>query len=431
MLNLEGKIVTIIGAKRSGLALARLVLRLNGQLRISDSQAVEQMSKDDLDWINQRGIRLENNIHTREFISGSDFLVLSPGVRFDSIPVQWAKEMSIPVFGEIEFAYQFCQSPIIAVTGSNGKTTVVTLINKVLTQAGYKSRLCGNVGFPFSDYCIDGNEYDFFVLELSSFQLESLIDKDNSLRKDGRVKGFRPFIAVLLNFSQNHLDRHKDIAEYFEAKQKIFYNQTADDHAVLNHSSALIRDLTKKIDSTIHWFNQAENVAGLNPNFLAVRKVADILGVSEEGFNEVIHNFKGVEHRMELVRTLDGVDFINDSKSTTAEAGNWALSQMQRPVMMICGGKDKNIDFTVLAEIVRKKVKKMFVIGEAKEKIKNSFRGFVQIEECQKLEEAVRSAKNQADHGDCVLLSPMCASFDMFKDYEDRGRIYKSIVNNL
>lgn len=431
MLNLEGKIVTILGAKRSGLALARLVLRLKGQPKISDSQPVEQMSRDDLSWINEHGIKLENSAHTREFISGSDFLVLSPGVRFDSTAVQWAQEMSIPVFGEIEFAYQFCQSPVVAVTGSNGKTTVVTLINKVLTQAGYKSRLCGNVGYPFSDYCLDGNEYDFFVLELSSFQLESLLDKNNSLRRDGSVRGFRPFIAVLLNFSQNHLDRHKDITEYFEAKRKIFYNQTGDDHAVLNYSTSLIRDLAKTIESKIHWFNQGENVTGLNPNFLAVHRVSEILGISQAVFDEVIHNFKGVEHRMELVRTLDGVDFINDSKSTTAEAGGWALSQMQRPVMMICGGKDKNIDFTVLSELVRQKVKKMFVIGEAKEKIKNSFGRVVQIEECQKLEEAVRSAKNQADQGDCVLLSPMCASFDMFKDYEDRGRIYKSIVNNL
>ncbi|MBP9854035.1 MAG: hypothetical protein KBD53_04110 [Candidatus Omnitrophica bacterium] len=431
MLNLEGKTVTIIGAKRSGLALARLVLRLKGNPKISDSQPVEKMAQDDLAWIHQNNVKLENNNHTKEFISGSDFLVLSPGVRLDSDPVKWAIEMSIPVFGEIEFAFQFSTAPVIGVTGSNGKTTVVTLINNVLTQAGYKSCLCGNVGYPFSDYCSDGNKYDYFVLELSSFQLESLIPKEHQLRKNNTVKGFKPFIAVLLNFSQNHLDRHKDITEYFEAKQKLFYNQGKEDHAVLNENVALLRELKGNISARIHWFGSSDNDSTLNPNFLAVKKVAQILNINDKVFDEVIHNFKGVEHRMELVRTLEGIDFINDSKSTTIEAGSWALTQMRRPVMMICGGRDKNLDFTVLSELVRQKVKKMFVIGEAKEKIKNSFRGCVQIEECHELDEAVKSAKNQAGPGDCVLLSPMCASFDMFQDYEHRGRVYKNIVNNL
>lgn len=431
MLNLKGKTVTVIGAKRSGLALARLGLRLNAKVKISDSLPAEQIPTHDLDWLRQENIDLENGSHTKEFLRGSDYLVLSPGVRYDSTVVQWAKEMSIPVLGEIEFAYQFCKSPIIAVTGSNGKTTVVTLINKVLTEAGFKSRLCGNVGYPFSDYCQDGSDYDYFVLELSSFQLESLFDKNDPLRKNGTIRGFRPFIAVLLNFSQNHLDRHKDIEEYFEAKQRIFYNQVKNDHAVLNYQSEMIRHLEDKIVANIHWFNSQDDRSGLNPNFLAVQKVAQILNISRNVFSDVISNFKGVEHRMELVRTLDGIDYINDSKATTAEAGRWALTQMKRPVMMICGGRDKNIDFTVLSELVRQKVKKMFVIGEAKEKIKKSFRDLIQIEECNELEDAVKSAKEQAERGDCVLLSPMCTSFDMFKDYEDRGRIYKSIVNKL
>lgn len=429
MLNLKGKTVTIIGAKRSGLALARLILRLDGKAKISDSLSREKMPSQDLDWLLEQDIKLENGGHTREFLKGSDFLVLSPGVRFDSDVVRWAKDMNIPVFGEIEFAYQFCQSPVIAVTGSNGKTTVVTLINKILTQAGFNSRLCGNVGYPFSDYCLDKNDY--FVLELSSFQLESLFDKADPLRKDGTVIGFRPLIAVLLNFSQNHLDRHKDIQEYFDAKTRIFYNQGKNDHAVLNYQNQMIRTLEGKINSDIRWFNTEKDFSGPNPNYLAVQQVAEILNISQDVFLDVINNFKGVEHRLELVRTLDGIDFINDSKSTTAEAGRWALTQMKSPVMMICGGRDKNIDFTVLSELVREKVKKMFVIGEAKEKIKNSFRGLIQIEECNELEDAVRSAKQQADQGDCVLLSPMCTSFDMFKDYEDRGRVYKSIVNKL
>ncbi len=430
--------ITILGAQRSGWALARLVSRLGGQARISEKGAMGSVSKDFLDWARQHAVPFEFNGHTPSFIGDSDCVVLSPGVSIHTPAVGWARARQIPVLGEIEWAFQFCTKPVIAVTGSNGKTTVVTLIHEVLKKAGYPSCLCGNVGTPLAEYVLDLADKDFVVLEVSSFQLESLLDPSSEFRKEaggGRLcfKGFKPYIAVILNFSQNHLDRHKDLQEYFDAKKKIFLNQDAEDYAVLNAREDRLSRLASQIKSQVRYFNSPADSDGEkdNPNFSAVRAVADILGVPSDLCESVLRSFRGVEHRMEWVRQVDGIDFINDSKATTAQAALWALERLDSPVIMICGGRDKNIDFSVTTPLVRTKVKKMLAIGEAREKLKRTFEGVVEIEECATLESAVKKAKETASQGDCVLLSPMCASFDMFADYEERGRRFKEIVHRL
>ena len=421
-MNLDNKKITIIGAKRSGIALAKLITRLNGKAKISDQGSDDHLPLEVKDWIRKNEIAVEFNGHTQFFIEDSDLLVLSPGVRLDSQPARWAQSKGIYVLGEIEFASQFCTQPIIAITGSNGKTTVTTLMNEVLKAGGYKTSLCGNIGIPFSGCVLDLKDENFVVLEVSSFQLESI-----------HPDGFRPHIAVFLNFNQNHLDRHKDLDEYFAAKKRIFLNQGPNDFAVINAEIQNIRSLTSHVKSKVVYFNAPDDRRGMiqNPNHLAVLAVAQIIGISSQVCQKVFEQFKGVEHRMEWVRCLDGVDFINDSKATTAEAGMWALRQLDRPIVIICGGRDKNIDFSVLTELVEKKVKKMLVIGEAREKIRRTFDHVAQVEECDGIEQAVVRAKESATSGDCVLLSPMCASFDMFKDFEDRGRVFKTIVNNL
>lgn len=434
-MNIKDKKVTIIGGKRSGMALARLIGRLNGKAKISEQGREDSLTQEFRDWAKKQNVALEFDGHTQEFIEDSDMVVLSPGVRIDAPAVGWAKNKGIPVLGEIEFAAQFCDKPIIAVTGSNGKTTVSTLIRDILQEAGYQACLCGNVGFPFSGFVLNLDDIDFVVLEISSFQLESVLDPTSVFRAHSyhglEIKGFRPHIAVILNFNKNHLDRHKDLEEYLFAKKRIFVNQGPDDFLVLNDRDPRVKSLSSEAKSVVVYFNSSNGPEKTNANYSAVLEVGRILDIEEDRCWKVLKAFKGIEHRLEKVRCLDGIDFINDSKATTAEATLWALNTINQPVVMICGGRDKNIDFSVVAESIRRKVKKMYVIGEARTKIRQAFHQLIGLEECQGLEEAVTKAKQSASEGDCVLLSPMCASFDMFKDFEERGRIFKKIVNQL
>ncbi len=412
-MDFSGKKVMVIGAATSGQAAARLAVTLKARVRISESAGKETVGRDFEQWAACHDVAMEFSGHTEDFMKGSDVMVISPGVRIDARPVQWAESQGIPVVGEVELAAQCCSCPIIAVTGSNGKTTVVTLINDILTKAEKKVRLCGNIGFPFSECVLDSDNTDYVVLEVSSFQLETVVH-------------FKPHIAVFLNFSQNHLDRHKDIDEYFDAKKRIFENQDSRNYAVLNARDERIKGLASGMKAKVSFFSGQQN-----PNFLAAGAVAKILNIPEKCCQEVFDSFQGIEHRLEQIRTLDGIDFINDSKSTTPQAGRWALENIHQPIVMICGGRDKNTDFSVLTNLVKKKVKKMIIVGEAKGKLKESFASVVPVEECGRMEQAVSRARACSSSGDCVLLSPMCASFDMFKDFQERGRVFKEIVRSL
>ncbi len=417
-MDLNNKRVAVVGLAKSGMAVAELIQRVGGKVKISEKASADSVAAFIKDWPLKNKVGLECGGHTQKFIENSDLVVLSPGVRIDAEPVLWAKAKGIPVIGEIELAWSFCPLEVIAVTGSNGKTTVATLIAKVLERGGKKVCLCGNIGSPFSKHAMGLEGFDAVVLEVSSFHLESIVD-------------FRPHVAVLLNFSQNHLDRHKDLEEYFTAKKRIFLNQRNDDYAVLNYEDPMVRSVASGINAIISYFNPPginRRVEIRNPNQLAAMEVGRIYGVSPETCLQVFGEFKGVEHRLEWVRTKEGIDFINDSKATTAEAGRWALSSIQRPIVMICGGRDKNIDFSVLRDLVKSKVKKMFVIGEAKDKLTKAFGDVVAVGECGSLKDAVEAAKAFAAKGDCVVFSPMCASFDMFKNFEERGKVFKEIV---
>jgi len=416
-ISLKNKKVTILGAARSGVAAANMIVRLGGCAKLSEFKKEESVAHDMGD-LNSK-VACEFGGHTRAFIEDSEYIVLSPGVRQDIEPVRWAKDKGIPVVGEIELAFMFCRAPIIAVTGSNGKTTVSTLIAEVLTKAGRPAYLCGNIGRAFTTYAMDLTENDTVVLEVSSFQLESTVH-------------FRPHVGVLLNFSENHLDRHKDLDEYFEAKWRMFANQTADDFAIVNAENARMKNLAGSLKAAVSYFNAPESKnLNANPNYLAVMEVARVLGIAPSVCHDVFRDFKGVEHRMELVRTLDGVDYINDSKSTTAEATRWALERTSKPAWLICGGRDKNIDFSVLKDIVKAKVKTILAIGEAKDKVHSVFSGTVPVELCSSLEDALARARGRAQSGECVVISPMCASFDMFKNFEHRGQVFKEIVRQL
>lgn len=418
-LNLRNKKVTVIGAARSGIAVANTVVRLGGTAKISEFKSRVEAERELGGLESQEKVLIECGGHTQDFIVDSDLIVLSPGVRQDMKPVLWAKAAGIEVIGEIEFAYRLCPCPIIAVTGSNGKTTTVTVITEILKKAGRKVVLCGNIGSPFSRHVLTLKSSDIVVLEVSSFQLET-------------TSTFKPHVAVWINFTANHMDRHKDLEEYYSAKKRICVNQSKDDLTVLNAAQAEFKDLASTLKSEVVFFNGTDKPVGIeNPNFMAAMAAAKAVGISEDICRQVFIEFKGVEHRQELVRNLDGVDYINDSKSTTPEAGRWALTHLKKSMIMICGGSDKHLEFTSLKTLVKAKVKHMIVIGETKEILRMTFAGIVPVDVCLSLEEAVMKARQLSRPGDSIVLSPMCASFDMFNNFEHRGQVYKEIVMGL
>lgn len=431
MFDIKGKKVTVIGAQRSGLAALKLIAAKGGRPRLSELGEQKACPEEILRWLKAHGSEAEFGGHSKEFIRNSDLVVVSPGVPISAGPLAMARELGIPFLGEIEFAAQFCTRPIVAVTGSNGKTTVVNLIHQLISAGGHKSCLCGNVGFPFSEHVLGNDDYDFFVLEVSSFQMESLWGTEKGSRASGpfAIRRFQPRVAVLLNVTENHLDRHTDMQDYINAKVKIFANQTGEDFAVINGRDEICQGLKHKLAAQVREFNKSPDTG--NPNFDAARTAAEILGIPGEAIAGVLRDFKGVEHRLEKFTVIDGVRFINDSKSTTPRSSQWALQQLEGPVIWICGGRDKNLNFDIGRDLVRSKVKCIIAIGEARQKIKSTFAGTVSIYEAGSLDESVQMARAKSSPGDCVLLSPMCASFDMFKNFEERGRLFKVCVSQL
>jgi len=410
----KDKQITIVGLARSGIACANLLSDLGSRLSltdISDNPATRLAATK----LKSKNINLELGRHTPEFIQGRDFIVVSPGVPNLSPALVWADKFNIPVISEIEVAWILCPAQVIATTGSSGKTTVATLIAKTLRSCGRQVFICGNIGDPFCAEVDKMSPDDFISLEVSSFQLE-------------RIQRFKPKIAVMLNFSRNHLDRHRDMQEYLEAKKRIFMNQDKNDFLVLNGQDPILKAIAKETKAKVVYFSETED---LNQNQAAVVAVGSILGINRETCLKVFAEFKGLEHRLEYVTQINNIKFINDSKATTVESAAWALKNISGPIILIAGGRDKGADFKGILDSAAKKVKDVILIGEAKEKIKEVFKGFLSLDQALTMEEAVNKAFYKAKAGDCVLLSPMCSSFDMFANYEERGRVFKEAVYNL
>ncbi len=410
----SGKIITIVGLARSGGACAHLLHFLGAHVRISDRQNTPEIRERAMN-LAHLGIGTELGRHTREMITASDMLVVSPGVSVTSDPVMWALEAGIPVISEIEVGWLVCEAPVVAVTGSSGKTTTTTLIADVVRSFGRKVYVCGNIGTPFTGEVAKVQAEDLVVLEVSSFQLE-------------RVFEFKPKIAVMLNLSRNHLDRHADMQEYLEAKKRIFQRQDDNDYLVLNEEDPSIRACAKESRARVRYFRSS---AMYNQNQAAVVTVASILGIPEDSCRKVFENFRGLPHRMELVAEVRGVRFINDSKATVAESTAWALRSINKGVVLIAGGRDKGVDYGLIREAGHGKVRAVIAIGEAKELIKKALQDAFPVDFAATMEEAVRKGLTAATQGDSVLLSPMCSSFDMFRDYEDRGQAFKDAVAAL
>lgn len=442
-MKLNGKKITVLGAARSGLAVSKFLNEKSAKVLLSDKSSCDDKSEE-LKVLNALGITIETGGHT-EKIYDCDFMVLSPGIPKSLPLVQKFYDLKIPVFSEVEVAAWFFQGSIIAITGSNGKTTTTMLTGEMLRPKFPDTIVAGNIGEPFSGQVHKNPDSGKAVVEVSSFQLET-IDK------------FKPDVAVVINLAPNHLDRYDSYDDYIRAKLRILKNMTANDAVVYNFDDKELKQRIAECPArklSFSEFDQAadafiledkimlngEALIGLPEirlrgnhnykNIMAAALAADLLSAKKEDIYAAAKNFKGVEHRLEFVRKIDGVTFINDSKATTVESLEVALKSFENPVVLITGGKDKGSDFTRLNQVIIDHVKSVVLIGSSTKKMYDSWNGLVPLFSAESMQAAVQQAFHIAENGEIVLLSPACASFDMFRDYEQRGKIFKECVNEI
>ena len=442
--------VLIIGAARSGLAAAAFLAQKGEEVIVTDTNLKAQKESEEA---------LKN--YEIRYIWGKqpdidelavDMIVVSPGVPLSIAPIRRAKELGIKVIGEVELAYLNAKAPIVAITGTNGKTTTTTLVGEIFKAAGWECGVGGNIGVSLLEESEKISGAGVLVAEISSFQLES-------------TEKFKPKAAAILNLTPDHLDRHGDMQGYLAAKAKIFAMQDENDFLVLNYEDEYLRPLAEKCQSQVLFFSAQHilkngvyvedkmikiafkgKISQVCPpeeirikgahnleNALAAVALCFALGVDEQVIAQVLRDFKGVEHRLEPVRELDGVLYINDSKGTNPDSTSKALVAYDRPLILIAGGKNKGLSFLPLAKLIKERVKGVVLVGMAKNDIKAALDevGFSNYVLVDKFEETVEAAKKMADEGDIVLLSPACTSWDMFKSFEERGELFKKLVNAL
>lgn len=472
---LKDKRVAIVGLGKSGIASSQLLCSLGARLIINDKKSKEEILND-IQIVKGKIEQIIGGGHPPEAFENVDIIVVSPGVPLSTPSIVSAVYKGIPVIGEIELSWQILNLikenvKIIGITGANGKSTTSTLTYEILKRDGKKVYLAGNIGYPMAEVVLKflNKEIDieYLVLELSSFQLEG-------------IKSFKPDFAAILNITPDHMDRYSGMKEYIEAKARIFQNQGGDDYLVLNMDdkntlSAIenLRNVYLKKGKLPHifYFSRFQNVYGayltnneirFNPreelpesvflementalpvstfkikgvhnieNIMAAALLAFCAGCKGASIKEVVKEFPGLPHRMEFVRQFNGVTYINDSKGTNVDAVKKSLESFPGNVILIVGGRDKDGDFSQLRELVKKKVKALILIGEAKQKIADALGDLVSYYFENDMKSAVLKAKEIATAGDVVLLSPGCASFDMFKNFEHRGEVFKEIVNSL
>lgn len=430
----KGKRIVILGMAKSGVAAAKKLANLGAQIAISEAKPQSEVNPKLINELEGKNIEIEFSGHTNRTLDGSELIVVSPGVHLDIPIIKEAFIRNIPVISEIEMAYRFFTKPIIAVTGTNGKTTTTTLIGEILKAAGKKVAVAGNIGNPLIE--VNDKKLDFIVVEISSYQLEA-------------IKTFRPWISVFLNLTEDHLERHKTFEEYAKAKSRIFLNQMKSDFIVYNAEDKKVAELvldsparkiafsTKNPQSLLMFDPSKIRIKGEHnlENVLASTAAALIAGVKHKTIEKVLKSFKGIEHRIEYVRSLKDVRFYNDSKATNPNSTCVALKTLKAegPIILILGGKDKGVDLGGMCELINKSVKKVVLLGEAAQRFEKELRSsnFNAIETVKDLKEAAQKSFKSAKKGDVVLLSPACASFDMFSNFEERGKVFKEAVKRL
>jgi len=439
----KGKKATVVGMARSGVAAARALHALGALVTVTDKKPLDQLSAQVASL--GSGITIEAGGHPDRIFIETDLIVLSPGVPTIP-PVQQARRHGVNVISELELAWMLSDAPYIGITGTNGKSTVTTLVGLMLEKAKKKVLVAGNIGNALTEDISQLTKADWIVAELSSFQLED-------------IETFRPRIAAILNVTQDHLDRYRTIEEYGEAKARIFMNQQENDYLVLNFDDPIVKSYTRRTAATVIPFSRQLRfnpgacvldgylmfngrriiaadelrISGVHnlENALAATALSLLAGADIRSVASVLREFPGLEHRLEFVREKDGVSYINDSKGTNVGAVVKSVEGFTRPVILIAGGLDKGSDFSPLYDLFKHKVKLLVLIGKAADKMAKALSTSTETVFAPTLQEAVRSASAHAGRGDIVLLSPACASFDMFKDFEDRGRQFKEAVRNL
>lgn len=433
----------VVGLGVTGVETSKFLRSKETEVKATDSREAEELGEA-VEELAAEGMDIRCGTRAPELFEWADTVVLSPGVRFDLPEIMGARAAGKTVISEIELAWNFISKPVIGITGTNGKTTTTSLLSEMLRRSGMKIFTGGNIGTPLISVAEKDDEYDFLLLELSSFQLQG-------------IRNFSPHVAVLLNISPNHLDHHSSMEEYEAAKLGLFANQRENDWAVFNADDpAALRGSrnfrAKKIsfgttrkrtdvycgeegivfgelcfclrDSALVGEHNRENI-------MAAVAVAGVLGCRRDPVQESINEFRPLPHRMEFVLTVKGVDIYNDSKSTTPFATLRAIESLPSPIVLVAGGKDKGVDYGCLKDAVADKVKALVLMGETREKMRAELGGLAETTCADSLKEATRSAFELSGAGDTLLFSPGCSSFDMFSSYEERGNLFKEIVRDV
>ncbi|MGO9086702.1 MAG: UDP-N-acetylmuramoyl-L-alanine--D-glutamate ligase [Candidatus Sulfotelmatobacter sp.] len=452
MAEFDNKRVLVVGLGKSGVASALFLKKHGARVTVSDTKSGDEL-RNEIPMLLDHGITVETGGHGERTFRGQDLIVISPGVPVDAPLLVQARALGGSVIGEIELAAQFLPGPIVAITGSNGKTTTTTLSGEIMTAAGLPALVGGNIGTPAISLAERALPETVIVLEVSSFQLET-------------IQTFRPKVAVVLNVTPDHLDRHRTFEVYADAKARIFENQQGSDLAVLNADDPTCVAMAARTRAQVFWFSRQKEVqqgawvhegkilfrdarsgsktqkeilqvseiplkgAHNLENVLAAVCAGALMGCVADKIRQAVGEFKAVEHRLEFVATVGGVDYYNDSKATNVDATIKALESFPANIHLILGGKDKGSDYTVLNDLLRQRVKRVYTIGAAAAKIESQIKG-AEVVHAETLENALRKANAVAQPGDVVLLAPACASFDQFKNYEQRGQVFKEIVRGL
>jgi UDP-N-acetylmuramoylalanine--D-glutamate ligase len=446
---LKGKRIVVVGMAKTGVAAAEFLLQQGAAVTVSEIKTEGELGTFPRR-LRSLGAEVEVGAHSPETLLSGDLIVLSPGVDPAIPPLEQARTQAIPIVSEVELASWFLRPPLIAVTGTNGKSTTTALIGHVLSGGGKRVFVGGNIGTPLTEYLLRKDEADYIVAEISSFQLEA-------------ISSFRPWIALLLNLGEDHLDRHPTLSSYAAVKARIFLNQESRDWAVVNNDDATVRSLIPRIKAQLFPFGRTKNgeqgvwledpttivcrglgqgerfslervkIKGMHnaENIMAAIGAAAICGVPAKEIQQSLDTFEGLEHRLEWVGEWNGVNVYNDSKATNVASTLTALMSLDGPIILLAGGRDKGGDYSTLRKPIKERVKALILMGEAREKMQGAFQDLLPCHLVGGMEEGVRLAWKLARHGDEVLLSPACSSFDMFTDYQDRGRAFKEIVFKL
>lgn len=446
------KKVLVLGAGISGISVAHVLQKQGAEVLLSDAKAEHLFKNTDFNLIRTCGIGLILGRQDETLLEGIDYVVVSPGISIHIPLIKAAQAKSITVMSEIEVAYRLCSVPITAITGTNGKTTTTTLIGDMVKKMNRDVVVGGNIGMALSQEVANVKDNGIVIAEISSFQLEGIID-------------FKPHIAAILNITPDHLDRHHSMESYIAMKERVFANQTQDDYAVLNYDDLTVREMKNRVPSKVFFFSrQAELPSGVFikdemitikwegktisvcpvseiqlrgnhniENVLAACGVGFLAGVTIKDIVQTIREFSGVEHRIEMVKEVNGVAYYNDSKATNPESSIKALESFANHIILIAGGRDKNTDLTPFMNLIKEKVDHLILIGEAAERFKMAAvqQDIKNIHHAASLADAVSLAHQIGQQPQVVLLSPACASYDMFNSYEERGRLFKELVHDL